>query len=507
MAKPKMGAQITQADVQPVVALLERGEMSAAASAARALVKRFPKHFIGHNLLGTALNGSGDTAGAIAAYLEAVKLEPRAADLHFNLGIAQAAGQRFDAASASYRKAIQLNPRFFEAYGNLGTLAQRQGRLEEAIACYQKALSINEDPQGHFNLATALRDSGRLEEAIAAYQRALALAPNYADAHNNLGETYRDQGRMDEAIRCYRAALAHDPEHVNANYNIAEYHVFARRYAEAVPYFQRSRLDDYEERILYCLYKDAQFESFRAGLDRLLANGPHTRPFLATLSAHHARNFDAPDACRFCPDPLALVYQRAMPELTGPDSKLLGALLRDIEQVAIEERSQGRLHHGVQSAGNLFKRPEASFRKLGQLVKREFELYRQHFAGADCDLIRHFPKTLEFTSSWYVRMKQGGHLDAHIHEIGWISGAVYLAMPPSGDSEEGAFEYGMHGDDLPRRVETFPVARTLPKVGEIVLFPSSLFHRTIPFSADEQRICVAFDLRPEAASIGHHGGR
>jgi hypothetical protein len=36
----------------------------------------------------------------------------------------------------------------------------------------------------------------------------------------------------------------------------------------------------------------------------------------------------------------------------------------------------------------------------------------------------------------------------------------------------------------------------MPKVGDIVLFPSSLFHRTIPFESNEQRICIAFDLKP-----------
>ena len=28
------------------------------------------------------------------------------------------------------------------------------------------------------------------------------------------------------------------------------------------------------------------------------------------------------------------------------------------------------------------------------------------------------------------------------------------------------------------------------------LFPSSLFHRTIPFRSDEERLCIAFDLLP-----------
>jgi len=35
-----------------------------------------------------------------------------------------------------------------------------------------------------------------------------------------------------------------------------------------------------------------------------------------------------------------------------------------------------------------------------------------------------------------------------------------------------------------------------PKLGDIVLFPSSLHHRTIPFSADTDRISISFDLMP-----------
>jgi hypothetical protein len=74
-------------------------------------------------------------------------------------------------------------------------------------------------------------------------------------------------------------------------------------------------------------------------------------------------------------------------------------------------------------------------------------------------------------------------------------------MPTSQiNSNEGAFEYGTHGDDYPIvapvTLATFPTAHVLPKVGDIVLFPSSLFHRTIPFNTNEERICIAFDLKP-----------
>ena len=36
-----------------------------------------------------------------------------------------------------------------------------------------------------------------------------------------------------------------------------------------------------------------------------------------------------------------------------------------------------------------------------------------------------------------------------------------------------------------------------PKIFDIALFPSSLFHRTIPFSSQEDRQVIAFDLVPK----------
>ena len=32
--------------------------------------------------------------------------------------------------------------------------------------------------------------------------------------------------------------------------------------------------------------------------------------------------------------------------------------------------------------------------------------------------------------------------------------------------------------------------------GDIILFPSSIFHKTIPFVLDENRITLAFDIKP-----------
>ena len=492
-------------EIQPLVNLLNSGQLVQTQTLAVKLIGLYPNTFILHHILAIASDGLGLTTQAIASYRNALRLQPNTPDLHFNLGIALTNTGELDAAAASYRKAIALNPKFFEAYGNLGTLLQKQGKLEEAVASYRKAISIQADARGYYNLATALRDQGRLDEAVTSYKKAIELFPNYADAYNNLGETLRDQGLMDLAVNNYQATLSLNPQHANANYNMAEFLYLAQKFDEAIPYFERSQLDDWQARSLYCLYKAERFAEFKAKRDALMQASKDVSPFIATLSTHYSINFNEPDPYHFCKNPLDFVYQQPIPQLAEANSKLLKDLLHDINHANIAERKQGMLHYGQQSAGNLFKRQEASFSALAELIKLAFIDYKNKFAAADCALIQSFPTELEFTSSWYVKMRQGGHLSAHIHEIGWISGAVYLAMPSTKTAaNEGAFEYGNHGDHYPiiapHTQNDFPVNSVMPNVGDIVLFPSSLFHRTIPFTANEARICIAFDLKPAAVN-------
>ena len=497
--------QATQFEMQPVLQLLNSGRLAEAEAAAKKLVARYPNTFILYNILGIAQDGLSKYSDAVNSYTKALALQPDTPDLHFNLGIALANIQKYDEAAKHYQRAIALNPHFFEAYANLGIVLQKQGLLEDAVEHYRTALGIHEDARGHFNLGTALRDQGKLDEAIVHFRRAINMFPNYADAHNYLGECLRDQGNMEDAIKSYLDTLQLNPDHAGANYNMGEFLYLAGRFDEAVGHFERSKLDDWQERALYCTYKAQHFDEFKAKLDEIVrTHKKHDAPFLATLSTHYATNFGTEDPYNFCKNGFDFVYQNSIKELAEPDSQFLKDLLHDIDNTAIEVRAQGMIINGKQSAGNLFKRPEASFRKLGELVKQEFINYRNKFAGADCELIKSFPKELEFTSSWYVRLRRGGFVDRHIHEVGWISGAVYLVLPKEKqDPSEGCFEYGLHGDNYPQKHDHFPVGLASPKVGDIVLFPSSLFHRTIPFNSNEERICIAFDLKPEGDIFRH----
>jgi len=72
---------------------------------------------------------------------------------------------------------------------------------------------------------------------------------------------------------------------------------------------------------------------------------------------------------------------------------------------------------------------------------------------------------------------------------------IYLKVVPSLEKDEGAIEFSLNGPNYSNLGS--PNLKYHPEIGDIVLFPSSLYHRTIPFSTDTDRIIVSFDLIPE----------
>ncbi len=449
-----------------------------------------------HFNLGLLFAQSDQAKEAETCYRQAIRLSPRMAPAFFNLGVLYQQQEQLDKAAEMYQKALAIEADYHEALTNLGAIYQLQGQLKEAERCYRQALAIQADAQSYLNLGTALYALGLHKQAIEAFQQALSLNPKLADGWNDLGETWRDQGNMAEAIKCYRKALERQPDHDRALYNMGEYLALADKLEQALEYFQASAFADSQDRALQCLYKTRRFDEFSQKLAERCRQPEHNSVLVGALASHYAANFRQENHYRFCRDPMAFVLHTHIDELSADNSPLRQSLLYDITHLSIAERKQGRLYYGMQSAGNLLLRSEDSFRQLAALIREQVQGYRQAFSHHPDHIIQHFPEQIEFTSSWYLRMKQGGYLTSHIHEEGWISGCVYLQLPERLDTMEGCFSYSIDGDDYPRQHDDFPEQIVDIKVGDLVLFPSSLFHRTLPFQADQERVCIAFDVRP-----------
>ena len=64
-----------------------------------------------------------------------------------------------------------------------------------------------------------------------------------------------------------------------------------------------------------------------------------------------------------------------------------------------------------------------------------------------------------------------------------------------GDDRAGWIEFGRPYRTLPDAPDA--TLRTIkPAEGTLLLFPSYLFHRTLPFAGDGERISISFDLQP-----------
>jgi len=100
---------------------------------------------------------------------------------------------------------------------------------------------------------------------------------------------------------------------------------------------------------------------------------------------------------------------------------------------------------------------------------------------------------VRFAGSWSVRLQGSGFHSHHIHPQGWISSAFYVAVPEQLEGEQGWLTLGEPQAEL--RIDLPPIRRIAPKPGQLVLFPSMMWHGTLPFDAGE-RMTVAFDVAP-----------
>ncbi|WP_420145399.1 putative 2OG-Fe(II) oxygenase, partial [Sphingobium sp.] len=103
---------------------------------------------------------------------------------------------------------------------------------------------------------------------------------------------------------------------------------------------------------------------------------------------------------------------------------------------------------------------------------------------------------LLFEGSWSVLLQAAGFHATHTHPRGWISAVCYISRPAQdalGPAPAGWLELGTPPPELGLSLP--PLRQVEPIAGRIALFPSTMWHHTIGFSAGE-RLTIAFDVRP-----------
>jgi tetratricopeptide (TPR) repeat protein len=463
---------------------------------------------------------------AIAHYKEGLMLEPDYAQGYFNLGNAQMETGQLNQAEYSYRQAITLKPNYIEAYINLGNILQSRGKLEQAETTLRGAIVINpSSSEVHYNLGNILHKLNKLEDAEVCYRKSISLDPEYFEPQNNLGNLLAEMGRfgeseailtqlitlnsdsseayfnlgntlknldrLEESAQCLREALAIKPRYSDARNNLAVILKQLGQYQEAIKHFDLINHPDALAQVLECHYFDANYAAFDQRLN-LIAASENTNLRVAAVSAFVAHQRDKQDIYQFCQQPLDFVMTSNLSEYDPHSIELVNNILEESSgyKLAWESRTT---KFGFQGPNDLFQNPSEDVFKLEKIVRQAIADYYAKYRNQSNILIESWPTSYKLTA-WYNRLLKNGFQMAHLHSGGWISGVIYLKTTAPSNNNEGAIEFSLHGYDYPIINANYPKQLFQPVTGDIVLFPSSLFHRTLPFTTNAERCVIAFDL-------------
>jgi tetratricopeptide (TPR) repeat protein len=464
---------------------------------------------------------------ALPLLREALQRQPSARLWQWR-GLLERGLDRHEEALASFAEAVRLAPTDPSIAAGRARIALEAGL--DARELYEQALRLApSDGTLLLGLAAARLAAGHGDDAERDLDAILLRAPLWIQGHIQLGQLRSMLGRPGESAASIERPLAHLPQQPALWQALLEIHLkredlagvaeIAERAASAgIPpnvhlayrAIAASELDRREQadclfdeidrsggpalpiwRIRHLLRTD-RIEQAKALIDAELASDRAAEAWpYASL------------AWRMTSDPRSgwlegndrLVWETDLSADLPPLDRL-AKLLRSLH-VAKGEYLDQSVRGGTQTDGPLFSRIEPEIRALRSAVTAAVERYVGQLPESDPKhplLARRRDRAPRFAGSWSVLLRDDGYHSSHVHPQGWISSALYFALPSTGEDSDphaGWLAMGEPPPGLPLRLSA--IRHVEPKPAKLVLFPSWMWHGTVPFRTGE-RLTVAFDV-------------
>ncbi|HEX2792962.1 MAG TPA: tetratricopeptide repeat protein [Croceicoccus sp.] len=447
-------------------------------------------------LTGLVAQRTGRGEEAIAHFAAARDAEPGNPARHQNLAVALKSAGRFDDALAAFRAALRLRPGHAATLANMASCLIAADRPAEAIAVLDGAA---DHPDVCNNRGVALARLGRRAEAAEAYARALALRPGHVETRLNLADVAGDE----EAERLVAGVLAELPGHPRAANQLGllrekagDHAAAARALAQG---FDRARPNHaLGINLARNLIRSGEAAQALEVCQRMLAVSPSvTTPLaLASVALDRMGEGEARDALIGI-DRFVTVHDIDAVDGFADLAAFNAALVAELAaHPSLVEEPEGLVTRQGRQSDELADAGTPAIAALGRIARSRLaqELARLAGMARDHPFLRALPQDWSLTL-WGTILRAGGEVGSHIHAPNWMSGVYY---PAFAEGEDGAFAIGtlpaeLGEPDMPHRVFR-------PRTGRMILFPSYLWHGTLPFAGPD-RISFAFDMVP--AGIGN----
>jgi len=377
---------------------------------------------------------------------------------------------------------------------------QNLGRYDEAIGAYRSALAREPlNPLLHRFYNDLLYRLNRTDEYLKSYDR----VPKSRELQLGKASFLSSQGRGEEACAVYRELLAKDADDRAAAAGIARALMLQKRYGEAAAALDQILARNGQDTVLLrhaaevaLLRRDPQ--KVLALCERGLAGARYDQDLLAVMSAGLRMMQDERDEALNGYDTLIQVFDLEPPQgFSSMDSfnAELDAYLGRLHPKTREYPGQS-LRGGTQTPDHIFG---AGHDLVERLQQRIAEAAGRYIVGLNGDENHPFlsrrTRGFHYAGSWSSRLTDRGFHVNHVHPDGWISSCYYVSVPDAAkdqQAKEGWIKFGEPAFDL-----KIPIRRCIqPVAGRLVLFPSYMWHGTIPFHSAAARTTIAFDAVP-----------
>lgn len=523
--------------------LTETGRREEGLALLRATARANPNYFDAALVLGQVQQMHGDFVYAERNLRLALKLKPNAATAMLSLGALLNDAGRPEEGEAILRQALALNlaPAARAAIEhNLGIALKLQGRHAESLPLFDAALARAPDlPLAAAARAGALQHLGRNEESIAGFRRAIARDPMHLSAHQELNALLYRLGRDGEFLKSYDEAARRAPGAAALWIGKGGFLSRTERFEEARECFERAAAADpaspaAQNGLALALAGLKQFEPAVAAFEKSLTLKPDDVPAQINLAGillqmgERARALKLTEAgiAKAPLDQAALaMHELALRVNADPRAELLADYERHVRVFDLEppdgysdmsafnaalnahldtlhgdarEHIDQTLRRGTQTLEPLFKGDNQLVAALRLRIEDAVQAYIAAMDGQVAHpLASRRSDGFRFTGSWSSRLRDRGYHTNHIHPAGWISSCYYVAVPDEVEDAQAQQGWIKFGEPSFATSLNAPIRRTVkPVPGRLLLFPSYMWHGTVPFRSAAARTTIAFDAVP-----------
>lgn len=451
-------------------ALKASGELEAALQLNRRATQAFPASAISEHNLASTLGDLARHAEAEAAIDRAFAKGIDAPESWVVRAHAMQGLGRLDEAEAGYIQALQRRPAMAEAHSELAQLIwMRTGDRERTLAIVDDELQRTGNPELARVKAKALSFIGDLRGAHDALQSALKQAP---------GDILLLDAAAQAAIAVGESGTALD---------------LARRAGSLGPTNARVQLTLAQALIAT---GDATLASLQ--LEQLRGRHPNDQLAIALQATCWRILGDPRYAALYDYDGVVGVQRVETPRGWSDLPSYLADLARELRACHwFATHPFGQSLRGGSQATDLLVSTNEVIAALPGILTPCIDRYIASLGAGDDPLRRRRSSGHRFAGMWSVLLHPHGHHVQHIHQLGWLSSAFYVESVSRSEADDpgrqGWFKLGEPGTATP---EPLPPERFVkPEPGMLVLFPSYMWHGTVPFDSGE-RLSVAFDVVP-----------